>query len=82
MLRASDYSLLQKIYSKSEKKISKDKNHKKTKILSKDKINLNNLNQNGFCILRGVFSKKYMPYEIGFLSKDQQKIKLRNSIKW
>ena len=60
MLRASDYSLLQKIYSKSEKKISKDKNHKKTKILSKDKINLNNLNQNGFCILRGVFSKKYI----------------------
>ncbi len=45
----------------------------------------------GFCLIinkknihkvKRVFSKKYMPYEIGFLSKDQQKIKLRNSIKW
>ena len=60
MLKASDYNLLKKIYFKSKKKILKDKNHKKTKILRKDKKNLNMLNQNGFCILRGVFSKKYI----------------------
>ncbi|MDC0427707.1 phytanoyl-CoA dioxygenase family protein [Candidatus Pelagibacter sp.] len=60
MLQASDYSLLKKIYYKNKKKISINKNHKKTKVLDKDKHNLNMLNQNGFCVLKGVFSKKYI----------------------
>ena len=55
MLQASDYSLLKKIYYKNKKKISINKNHKKTKVLDKDKHNLNMLNQNGFCVLKGVF---------------------------
>ena len=72
MLRASDYSLLQKIYFQSKKKISKNRSHKKTKILNKDKKNLNNLNQNGFCIIKGVFSKKYI---------DNHRLQFQNQIK-
>ena len=45
----------------------------------------------GFCIIaqkknlnkiKKVFSKKYKPYEIGFITKNKKKIKLSNSIKW
>ena len=45
----------------------------------------------GFCIIvpkknikkiKKYFSKKFMPYEIGFISKDNSKINLSNSIKW
>ncbi len=45
----------------------------------------------GFCIIidkknikkvKKIFSKEYLPYEIGFISKNKKKIKLINSIKW
>ncbi len=45
----------------------------------------------GFCLvapkkninkIKKSFSKKYMPYEIGFISKKGKKVKLTNSLKW
>jgi phosphoribosylformylglycinamidine cyclo-ligase len=45
----------------------------------------------GFCIItqkkninkiKKVFSKKYKPYEIGFIKKNKKKINLSNSIRW
>ena len=45
----------------------------------------------GFCLIsskknvskiKKFFSKKYKPYEIGFISKENNKIKLLNSLKW
>jgi len=45
----------------------------------------------GFCLIvkkknihkiKRFFSKKYMPYEIGFISKDKSKINISNSVRW
>ena len=45
----------------------------------------------GFCViidskninkLKKYFSKDYMPYEIGYISKSSKKINLINSLKW
>jgi len=45
----------------------------------------------GFCLIvsknnipkiKRVFSKKFMPYEIGFISKNKKRINLINSLKW
>ena len=45
----------------------------------------------GFCLIvpkknivkiKKVFSKKFMPYEIGHISKDKRKINLINSLQW
>ena len=45
----------------------------------------------GFCLIvskknifkiKKVFSKKFAPYEIGFITKDKRKLKLSNSLKW
>ena len=45
----------------------------------------------GFCIIvskrnipqiKKIFPKNYEPYEIGFISKDKNKINLMNSLKW
>ena len=45
----------------------------------------------GFCLIvprknikkiKKFFSRKFIPYEIGFISKSDKKIKLFNSIKW
>ncbi len=45
----------------------------------------------GFCIviskknisqIKKIFSKKYKPYEIGFISKDKNKVNLINNLKW
>jgi phosphoribosylformylglycinamidine cyclo-ligase len=45
----------------------------------------------GFCLIvkkqnikkiKKYFSKKYMPYEIGFISRDKKKINVYNKIKW
>ena len=45
----------------------------------------------GFCIItpkknilkiKKIFSKKYMPYEIGYISKNKNKVELINSLKW
>ena len=45
----------------------------------------------GFCLIvskkniiqiKKVFSKQYMPYEIGYISKSKNKINLINSLKW
>ncbi len=45
----------------------------------------------GFCLIvskknifkiKKVFSKKFAPYEIGFITKDKRKFKLSNSLKW
>ena len=60
MLKVSDYKYLKKIYLNNKNKKSRDKDYKKSKIFLKDKINLKILKRNGFCILRGVFSKDYI----------------------
>ena len=44
----------------------------------------------GFCVIskknyrkiKKYFSKKFIPYEIGYISKDKKKLKLYNSLKW
>ena len=45
----------------------------------------------GFCIIvdkrnvnkiKRYFSKKFLPYEIGYISKTKNKVKLNNSLKW
>ena len=45
----------------------------------------------GFCLIapkknifkiKKIFSKKFMPYEIGYLSKEKKKINISNSIRW
>jgi len=45
----------------------------------------------GFCLIvnkknisqiKKVFSKKYRPYEIGYISMEKDKVKLKNSLKW
>ena len=45
----------------------------------------------GFCIItpkknvikiKKVFSKQFMPYEIGYISKNKNKVELINSIRW
>ena len=45
----------------------------------------------GFCIIvkkknikkiKRVFSKKFMPYEIGHISKEKKRVIFSNSIKW
>ena len=60
MLQVSDYNYLGKFYKKNFIKISKKKYHKKKILSASDKKNLQNLNTNGFCILRGVFQKKFI----------------------
>ena len=45
----------------------------------------------GFCLIvskknipkiKKIFSKKFMPYEIGYISKEKRNINLSNSLKW
>ena len=45
----------------------------------------------GFCIIapkknvkkiKKYFSKKYKPYEIGFISRSEDKVNIINSLKW
>ena len=45
----------------------------------------------GFCVItpkknvnkiKKFFKKEYMPYEIGFVSKNKKKVYLDNSLKW
>jgi phosphoribosylaminoimidazole (AIR) synthetase len=45
----------------------------------------------GFCIItpkkniikiKKVFSKQFMPYEIGYVSKNKNKVELINSLRW
>ena len=45
----------------------------------------------GFCVIsskknilqiKKLFPKKFMPYEIGYISKDKNKINLSNYLKW
>ncbi len=57
MLIVSDYSFVKKHFLKSLKKISKKKLNKKNKVLSIDQSNLKKLNQNGYCVVKNVFSK-------------------------
>ena len=58
MLSVSDYNYLSRFYKKNFKKIFKKKYHKKTKLIAQDKKKLKDLKNNGFCILKNVFSKK------------------------
>jgi hypothetical protein len=32
--------------------------------------------------IKKIFSKKFMPYEIGYISKEEKEINLSNSLKW
>ena len=58
MLSVSDYDYLSRFYKKNFKKIFKKKYHKKTNLIAQDKKKLKDLKNNGFCILKNVFSKK------------------------
>ena len=77
MLQTSNYKFLEKIYHKNIKKKSKDKYYKKTKLLYKDINNLKILNRDGYCILRGVFSKKFID---NLNSEFQKQIKILKNI--
>ena len=35
-----------------------------------------------WCYQKEFFSKNFMPYEIGFISKDKKKINLSNKFQW
>ena len=64
--------------------------------LKKNKVNdsemLNTFNCGvGFCLIankknikkiKSVFSKKYQPYQIGFISKNRSKIKVNGKLRW
>ena len=75
----------------SQIKISKIFKWLKTKNIS-DKEMLNTFNCGvGFCLISQkknvskiikIFSKQYKPYEIGFISKNKNKVNLFNSLKW
>ena len=63
---------------------------KKKKISDLEMINTFNCGV-GFCIIvdkkniskiKRVFANSFKPYEIGFISKDKNKVNLINSIKW
>tara|TARA_B100001059_G_scaffold236411_1_gene286757 strand:+ start:1840 stop:2868 length:1029 start_codon:yes stop_codon:yes gene_type:complete len=63
---------------------------KNNNISDKEMINTFNCGV-GFCLvvkkkniskITKFFTKKFMPYEIGFISKDKKKIKLSNYLKW
>tara|TARA_Y100000768_G_scaffold361366_1_gene319376 strand:+ start:187 stop:1215 length:1029 start_codon:yes stop_codon:yes gene_type:complete len=63
---------------------------KKHNISDKEMINTFNCGV-GFCVIapqknivkiKKYFSKKFMPYEIGYISKSEKKINLFNSLKW
>lgn len=60
MLQVSDYNYLEKFYKKNFIRTSKKKYHKKKKLSNTDKKNLQNLKNNGFCVLKGVFQKKFI----------------------
>ena len=40
-------------------------------------VSKNNINK-----IKKYFSKSYLPYEIGYISKNKKKVNLLNSIKW
>ena len=63
---------------------------KNNKISDHEMINTFNCGV-GFCIIvdkrnvnkiKRYFSKKFLPYEIGYISKTKNKVKLNNSLKW
>ena len=60
MLRVSNYDYVKKYFLKNFKKTKNKKIHKKTSLLSTDRKHLNSLNQKGYCIVRNVFSKKFI----------------------
>ncbi len=76
--------------------LSKIKINKIFKILKKNNISdtemLKTFNCGvGFCLIvnkknlgkiKKIFKKNFMPYEIGYISKDKKKIKLKNRLKW
>ncbi len=40
------------------------------------------VNKNNISFIKKIFSKKFEPYEIGFISKDNKRVRLLNSLKW
>ena len=63
---------------------------KKHNISDEEMINTFNCGV-GFCVItpqknivkiKKYFSKEFMPYEIGYISKSEKKINLFNSLKW
>lgn len=60
MLRVSNYNYVKKYFLKNLKKTKNKKIHKKLSLLSADRKHLNSLNQKGYCIVRNVFSKRFI----------------------
>jgi phosphoribosylformylglycinamidine cyclo-ligase len=40
------------------------------------------VNKKNISKIKKIFSKKYQPYEIGFVSKEKEKVKINNTLKW
>ena len=40
------------------------------------------IKKNNYKKVRKYFTKKFLPYEIGFISKDKNRLKLYNKLKW
>ena len=60
MLRVSNYNYVKKYFLKNLKKTKNKKIHKKTSLLSTDRKHLNSLNQKGYCVVKNVFSKRFI----------------------
>lgn len=60
MLVVSEYKYVKNFYQKSFKETFEKKLHKKTPISNEDKLNLSNLNRDGYCVLKNVFTKKHI----------------------
>ena len=58
MLQVSDYNYLEKFYKKNFIRTSKKKYHKKKKLSTTDKKNLQNLNSNILRLMIGIFLEK------------------------
>ena len=59
MLSVSNYNYLSEFYKKSFKKTIEKKHHKKINLITEHK-KLKDLNNNGFCVLKDVFSKNFI----------------------
>ena len=40
------------------------------------------VNKKNISLIKKIFPKKYQPYEIGYISQEKDKVKLKNSLKW
>jgi hypothetical protein len=73
----SDYEYVKSFYQKSLKKTLEKQLHQKTEMSDEDEIYLSNLNRDGYCVLKKVFTKQYID---GLNSNFQKQVKGLNNI--